>query len=133
LCSCGLEMVFWGRDGKYLKYRCPYALVKEECKSRFRRSSLSYGYVLKLPIDKDVRRHPPVPRESKKWKRLYKMRTAVERVNSRVKGLLGLDKIIIRGIPKVTVRSALSILIMLATAVSFAKDHNFKEIRKLLT
>jgi transposase len=133
LCSCGLEMVFWGRDGKYLKYRCPYALGKEECKSHFRCSSSPYGYVLKLPIDKDVRRHPPVPRESKKWKRLYKMRTAVERVNSRVKGLLGLDKITIRGIPKVTVRSALSILIMLATAVSFAKDHNFKEIRKLLT
>jgi len=37
-----------------------------------------FGYVLKLPIAEDIRRHPPVFRESKKWERLYKMRTAVE-------------------------------------------------------
>jgi hypothetical protein len=63
-----------------------------------------YGYVLKLPIAEDVRRHPPVPRENKKFQRLYKMRTAVERVNSRVKGLLGMNRITVRGIAKVTVR-----------------------------
>ncbi len=133
LCSCGLAMVYWGRDGNYLKYRCPYALGKAECKSRFRCSSSPYGYVLKLPIGEDIRRHPPIPRESKKWKRLYKMRTAVERVNSRVKGLLGLGEITLRGIKKVTVRSALSLLIMLAAAVSLAKEHKYQEIRSLVT
>ena len=133
LCSCGLEMVYWGKDGNYLKYRCPYALGKAECKSRFRCSSSPYGYVLKLPIAEDVRRHPPVPRGSKKWVRLYKMRTAVERVNSRVKELLGLGKITLRGALKVTVRSALSLLVMLAAAVSMAKEHNFQEIRSLIT
>jgi len=133
LCSCGLEMVYWGRDGNYLKYRCPYALGKAECKSRFRCSSAPYGYVLKLPIAEDVRRHPPVPRESKKWKRLYKMRTAVERVNSRVKELLGLGKLTVRGIKKVTVRSALSLLVMLAAAVSMAKEHKYQAIRTLVT
>jgi len=25
-CSCGLEMVFWGRDGDYLRYRCLQAV-----------------------------------------------------------------------------------------------------------
>jgi len=133
LCSCGLKMVYWGRDGKYLKYRCPYALGKAECKSRFRCTSSPYGYVLKLPITEDIRRHPPVPRESKKWERLYKMRTAVERVNSRVKELLGLGHITLRGIQKVTVRSALSLLIMLAAAVSMAKEHKYQEIRSLAT
>jgi hypothetical protein len=133
LCSCGLEMVYWGRDGNYLKYRCPYALGKTECKSRFRCSSSPYGYVLKLPITADVRRHPPVPRESRKWERLYKMRTAVERVNSRVKGLLGLEKITLRGLVKVTVRSALTLLVMLAAAVSMAHEHKYKEIRSLVT
>ena len=133
LCSCGLTMVYWGRDGNYLKYRCPYALGKAECKSRFRCSSSPYGYVLKLPIAEDVRRHPPVPRESKKWKRLYNMRTAVERVNSRVKKLLGLGEITLRGIQKVTVRSALSLLIMLAAAVSMAKEHKYQEVRSLVT
>jgi transposase len=133
LCSCGLAMVYWGRDGNYLKYRCPHALGKAACESRFRCSSSSYGYVLKLPIAEDVRRHPPVPRESKKWERLYKMRTAVERVNSRVKELLGLGEITLRGIKKVTVRSALSLLIMLAAAVSLAKEHKYQEIRSLVT
>lgn len=133
LCSCGLAMVYWGRDGKYLKYRCPHVLGKAECKSRFRCTSSAYGYVLKLPIAQDVRRHPPVPRESKKWERLYKMRTAVERVNSRVKELLGLNKITVRGIAKVTLRAALSLLIMLASAVSMAKEHKYDQIRSLIT
>ena len=61
-CSCGLEMVFWGRDGNYLKYRCPHVLGKNVCKSRFRCTPSPYGYVLKLPIGDDARRHPPVPR-----------------------------------------------------------------------
>jgi Transposase DDE domain/Transposase domain (DUF772) len=61
LCSCGLEMIYWGKDGNYLKYRCPYALGKAECKSRFRCSSSTYGYVLKIPIAENVRRHPPIP------------------------------------------------------------------------
>ena len=133
LCSCGLEMVYWGRDGKYLKYRCPHVLGKSECKSRFRCTSSPYGYVLKLPIEADIRRHPPVPRESRKWQRLYKMRTAVERVNSRVKGLLGLNKITVRGIAKVMVRTALSLLVMLAAGISMAKEHKYKEIRSLVT
>ena len=133
LCSCGLAMVYWGRDGNYLKYRCPHVLGKAECKSRFRCTSSPYGYVLKLPIAEDVRRHPPVPMESRKWERLYKMRTAVERVNSRVKGLLGMDRITVRGIAKVTVRSALSLLIMLAAAVNMAQERKFDQIRSLVT
>jgi hypothetical protein len=133
LCSCGLAMVYWGRDGNYLKYRCPYVLGKAECTSRFRCTSSPYGYVLKLPIAENVRRHPPIPRESKKWGRLYKMRTAVERVNSRVKELLGLGNITVRGMMKVTVRSALSLLIMLAAAVSMAKEHRYQDMRSLVT
>jgi len=133
LCSCGLEMVYWGRDGKYLKYRCPHVLCKGECRSRFRCTSSPYGYVLKLPIESDVRRHPPIPRESLKWQRLYKMRTAIERVNSRVKDLLGLSKITIRGIAKVTMRATLSLLVMLAVGVSMAQKHNFRELRSLVT
>jgi hypothetical protein len=82
VCSCGLEMALWGRDGNYLKYRCPEAVGKSKCRSRFRCTASLYGYVLKLPIMADPRRHPPVPRESKKWERLYRLRSAVERVNA---------------------------------------------------
>ena len=43
LCSSGLEMVYWGRDGNYLKYRCPEAVGKGMCPSRFRCSSSAYA------------------------------------------------------------------------------------------
>ena len=125
--------MYWGRDGHYLKYRCPDVLGKAKCRSRFPCTASSYGYVLKLPVMKeDPRRHVPVPRESKKWARLYRMRTAVERVNSRVKELLGLGKIPVRGIAKVTVRSLLSLLVMLAAAVSMAERQRLKEVRTLV-
>lgn len=133
LCSCGLAMVFWGRDGNYLKYRCPEAVGKAKCLSRFRCTGSPYGYVLKLPILTDPRRHPPLPRESKKFERLYRLRTAVERVNSRVKKLLGLGQITVRGMAKVTVRSLLSLLVMLAAAVGMARRNRLKELRVLLT
>ncbi len=131
-CGCGLEMVYWGRDGNYLKYRCPEAVGKAKCPSRFRCTPSPYGYVLKLPIMEDPRRHSPVPRETKKWARLYRLRTSIERVNSRVKGLLGLGKITVRGMSKVTVRSLLSLLVMLAAAVGMAERHRLKEVRTLV-
>jgi len=132
-CGCGLPMVYWGRDGSYLKYRCPDVLGKARCRSRFKCTASKYGYVLKLPVMKeDPRRHVPVPHESKKWARLYRMRTAVERVNSRLKDLLGLRNITLRNIAKVTLRSLLSLLVMLAAALSMVKRHRFKEIRTLV-
>ncbi len=133
LCSCGMEMTYWGRDGNYLKYRCPEAVGKGVCKSRFKCTASPYGYVLKLPIADDPRRHPPVPRESKKWQRLYRLRTAVERVNSRVKDLLGLGRITVKGFSKVTVRSLLSLLVMLAAGVGMARRDRLKELRVLVT
>ncbi len=132
-CSCGLDMVYWGRDGNYLKYRCPQVLGKGVCTSRSPCTASPYGYVMKLPITQDPRRHPPVPRETKKWKRLYKLRTAVERVNSRVKDLLGMGHITLRGIAKVTVKSSLSLLVMLAAAVGMTQRRRLKEMRMLVT
>lgn len=131
-CGCGLTMVFWGRDGNYLKYRCPQAMGKGICKSLSPCTASSYGYVLKLPISGDVRRHPPIPRETRKWQRLYKLRSAIERVNSRIKDLLGLRYITVRGITKVSVRSLLSLLVMLAVGVGMAQRHRLKEVRALV-
>mgnify|MGYP006268831289 CR=1 FL=1 len=133
VCACNLEMVFWGRDGGYLKYRCPQAVGKGLCTSRVPCTASPYGYVLKLPVAKDPRRYAPVPRQSKKWQRLYRLRTAVERVNSRVKGLLGLGRITVRGITKVMVRALLSLLVMIAAAVSMAQRDRLRELRALVT
>lgn len=133
LCSCGLEMSYWGRDGNYLKYRCPEVVGKGVCQSRFKCTASSYGYVLKLPISDDPRRHPPVPRESRKWQRLYRLRTSVERVNSRIKELLGLGAITVRGKAKVTAKAILSLLVMLAAGVAMARRNRLAELRVLMT
>ena len=133
ICSCGLEMTYWGKDGRYLKYRCPEAVGKGTCKSRFKCTSSPYGYVLKLPINNDPRRHPPIPRESPKWQRLYRLRSAIERVNSRLKELLGLRSITVRGIAKVTVKAMLSLLVMAAAAVGMARRHRLSELRVIVT
>ena len=50
-----------------------------------------YGLTVRLKQEIDLRRFPPIPRATKQFERLYKGRTAVERVNARVKIFWGTD------------------------------------------
>ena len=138
LCTTGFPMTFWGRDGGYLKYRCPQeATGLFSCLADHKgtdRCSLSpYGQVIKLNMKDDPRRYVPVPRETKKWKRLYKRRSAVERVNSRLKENLLLDELRVRGMSKVKVRIGLNLLVMLAIAVGMAERERLKDCRRILS
>ena len=45
----------------------------------------------RIKSELDLRRFPPIPRMTKQFERLYKGRTAVERVNARVKLYWGAD------------------------------------------
>ena len=49
-----------------------------------------------------------------------------------MKELLGLDKLTLRGIGKVTVRAILSLLVMLAIGVGMAHRRKLKELRCLV-
>ena len=99
-------MKYWGRDRDYLKWRCPVACgEKVQCTVRGGCSGSKYGRVLKISMWEDPRRWPGLARESKKWKRLYKHRTAVERVNARLKDYLQLDELTVRGLAKVKVHT----------------------------
>lgn len=74
------------RDGGYLKWRCPAVLDGRACKCTIDNCTTSaYGRVLKVAIAEDPRRFPGLSRDSHKWKRLYKKRSACERVNARLK------------------------------------------------
>ena len=137
LCPEGFPMTYWGRDGDYLKYRCPQEATQRFCcllhhQGTSRCSLSSYGLVVKLNMKEDPRRYVPVPRETKKWKRLYKRRTAVERVNSRLKENLLLDELRVRGLPKVKVRIGLNLLVILAIAVGMAERQRLKDCRRIL-
>jgi hypothetical protein len=75
-----------------LKYRCPARHEGWECPmSQVCNAGKSYGLTVRVPRDIDLRRFPVLPRATKKFERLYKGRTAVERVNARLKIFWGAD------------------------------------------
>jgi Transposase DDE domain/Transposase domain (DUF772) len=75
-----------------VKYRCPAKHEGWECPmSATCNAGKSYGKTVRVPEATDPRRFPALPRATKKFERLYKGRTAVERVNARLKVFWGVD------------------------------------------
>jgi hypothetical protein len=75
-----------------LKYRCPARHWGWQCGSEERcNAGKKYGKTVRLKCEIDLRRFPPIPRATKQFERLYKGRTAVERVNARLKVFWGAD------------------------------------------
>ena len=75
-----------------LKYRCPAMHQGWRCPSHRRcNGARRYGKTIRVKREVDIRRFPPIPRGTKKFERLYRGRTAVERVNARLKIFWGAD------------------------------------------
>ena len=75
-----------------LKYRCPAMHEGWECPmSKVCNAGKSYGKTVRVPREIDLRRFPSLPRATKKFERMYKGRTAVERINARLKLFWGID------------------------------------------
>ena len=75
-----------------LKYRCPAKHEGWECPmSEVCNAGKSYGKTVRVPREKNLRRFPALPRATKKFERMYKGRTSVERVNARMKIFWGVD------------------------------------------
>ncbi len=75
-----------------LKYRCPAKHEGWPCPmAKICNAGKSYGMTVRVPQEIDLRRFPSLPRATKKFERLYKGRTAVERVNARLKVFWGAD------------------------------------------
>jgi Transposase DDE domain/Transposase domain (DUF772) len=75
-----------------LKYRCPAKHEGWACPmAGICNAGKSYGKTVRVPRDVDPRRFPALPRATQKFERLYKGRTAVERVNARLKVFWGVD------------------------------------------
>jgi transposase, IS5 family len=128
ICDCGEKMIYAGRDGRYLKFRCPKHSepLGGPC------SVSRYGRVLKVAISENERRWPGLWRESKKFKRLYKRRTSAERVNSRLKEHLCLDDQHVRGLAKTTVNTSLSLLVMVGGALAMARNKKLDNLRQIV-
>jgi Transposase DDE domain/Transposase domain (DUF772) len=88
------KMSFIGHEPERetLKYRCPAKHEDWECPmSTVCNAGKSYGKTVRVLREVDLRRFPALPRATKKFERMYKGRTAVERVNARLKLFWGVD------------------------------------------
>jgi hypothetical protein len=88
------RMAYFGfeKDRGTLKYRCPARHEGWRCPSDQRcNGGKKYGKTKRVKCEIEPRRFCRVPRGTKKFQRLYKGRTAVERVNSRLKVFWGMD------------------------------------------
>jgi len=87
-----MSYVGYDRERGTVKYRCPARHEGWTCPSEARcNAGKDYGLTARIPCELDLRRFPPVPRATKTFERLYKGRTAVERVNARLKIFWGAD------------------------------------------
>jgi len=75
-----------------IKYRCPARHEGWTCPhDAVCNAGKSYGKTVRVDQTIDLRRFPPIPRATKKFERMYQGRTAVERVNARLKVFWGAD------------------------------------------
>ena len=74
-----------------LKYRCPARHGGWGCPATPCNGERKYGLTVRVKQEIDLRRFPSIPRATKQFERMYKGRTAVERVNARFKVFWGID------------------------------------------
>lgn len=87
-------MAYIGREPQRgtLKYRCPARHGGWNCPSDARcNGARTYGLTVRVKQELDLRRFPSLPRATRRFERKYKGRTAVERVNGRLKVFWGVD------------------------------------------
>jgi len=124
-------MAFGGfeQDRNTLKYRCPAKHYGFECKGTDR---CWISDNIRIDINSNPRIFTPLARSSYKWKTVYKKRSSVERVNSRLDESFGFEKHFIRGIKKMKVRCSLALIVMLGMAYGRVKEKQPDKLRSLV-
>ncbi len=81
-----MAYVGYEKDGETLKYRCPAKHEVWTCPSEERcNEGRELGMTVRVDPTIDLRRSPPIPRATKQFEKKCKARTAVGRVNARMK------------------------------------------------
>jgi len=118
------RMAYIGHEPKRgtLKYRCPARHEGWSCPSDAQCNGEGrYGLVARIKSELDLRRFPPIPRMTKQFERLYKGRTAVERVNARLKLYWGADDGNVVGARRFHAMVGVVMLVHLALATTLAR------------
>jgi len=122
-------------DRGTLKYRCPAIARGITCTQRDLCNGGCHparGRIVRVPINKDRRIFTPLARDSKSWKREYKHRSAVERVNGRLDVSFGFERHYIRGMKKMRMRAGMALLVMLGMALGWLRAGKPEYLRSLV-
>jgi hypothetical protein len=125
------EMAYGGfeHSRETLKYRCPALHYGYECKGSNR---CKIGKSIRIPLKEDRRIFTPLCRSSYRFKNIYKKRTAVERVNSRLDVSFGFERHFIRGLNKMKLRIGIALCVMLSMALGRIKEKQKHLMRSLV-
>jgi len=116
-------------DRGTLKYRCPASHYDFECKGK---NECPVGCAVRIKLDEDRRIFTPLARSSYAWKKEYRKRTSVERVNSRLDVSFGFERHFIRGLEKMKVRCGIALIVMLAMALGRIREKQRDKMRSLV-
>jgi hypothetical protein len=123
------QMAFAGYEKSRgtLKYRCPACHEGWACPSEKRCNGQSrYGKTVRIKCALDLRRFPPIPRATLEFERRYKGRTAIERVNARLKLFWGADDGNVTGAARFHAHLATILLVHLAMATWLAMSPRYE-------
>jgi hypothetical protein len=112
-----------------LKYRCPAQHYDCHCAWK---SQCPIKGAVRIKLDEDRRVFTPLARSSYKWRDIYKKRTAVERVNSRMDVSYGFERHFIRGLAKMKLRMGLAMVVMLSMALGRIKEKQREDMCSLV-
>lgn len=121
-----------------LKFRCPAAAYGLECRNREACAcpplvrNGKFGRVVRVALERDRRLFLPVHAPSHAFARAYKRRTSVERVNARLDRVHGLEWALVHSRARMSLRVALALLAMQASALAWLEAGRPADIRKLL-
>jgi len=122
-------------DRETLKYRCPAAAKGVHCSQQALCNGgchTEHGRIVRIGLETDRRTFTPQARDSAAWKREYKHRSAVERVNGRLDVSFGFEQHYVRGYKKMRLRCALALAVMLAMAAGRIRANQRDRIRSLV-
>jgi hypothetical protein len=110
-----------------LKYRCPARHDGWDCPSAAKcNGDRKYGLTVRVQQHIDLRRFPSIPRATKQFERLYKGRTAVERINARLKIFWGIDDGQVYGSRRFHAHAGVVLVVHLGLATVLAQAERYQ-------
>lgn len=132
------QMLAYNEDGEVFyivdinKYEKMKYLGYDKINNALRYTRCNTGKrIYRIPLETDVRIFVPIARDSKKFKKIYKKRTEVERLNGRIDRDYMFNDHFIRGQEKMDLMLTLSFIVMLTLAKGHIKN-NKSNIRSLV-